>query len=51
MSATVARPETEPGAAPLVNSDLPMELATVKSPAVVSCQTPVAIAAGVGGVV
>ena len=39
------KPPDPPGTTPLVYRDLPIELATVKSPAVVSCHTPVAISA------
>ena len=46
----ISKPPEPPGTTPEVNNPLPIEPATVKSPAVVSCQTAVAIAAAVGGV-
>ena len=42
---TKAKPLAAPGALPAVKSDLPIEPATVKSPAVMSCHTAEAITA------
>jgi hypothetical protein len=50
LEPTKANPLAAPGEFPVVYNDFPIELATVKSPAVVSCQTAVAIVAAVGGV-
>src|ERR1035437_653860 len=50
LTPEISRPPDPPGTVPAVYRDLPIDEAVVKSPAVVSCHTAVAIAAAVGGV-